>query len=161
MCNSIIIMNSNTFNPLATILNQNKLVGSNYVDWKRNLDIVLTASGYKYVLTKTPLDEPLPEASQEEKDLYTKWVKDDEMARCYIQASMSSVLQHQHQSFKTAYDIISNLKEMFAEQGRPARQAAMRVLISTKMAKGTPVQDHMLKMMDSLNELDVLGLRLM
>ncbi|XXG53671.1 hypothetical protein AAC387_Pa03g1733 [Persea americana] len=33
----------------------------------------------------------------------------------------------------------------------------MRVLISTKMAEGTPVQDHMLKMMDSLNELDVLG----
>ena len=35
-------LNSNTFNPLATILNQNKLVGSNYVDWKRNLDIVLS-----------------------------------------------------------------------------------------------------------------------
>eukprot|EP00268_Persea_americana_P033983 TRINITY_DN33619_c0_g2_i3.p1 TRINITY_DN33619_c0_g2~~TRINITY_DN33619_c0_g2_i3.p1 ORF type:complete len:126 (+),score=12.68 TRINITY_DN33619_c0_g2_i3:254-631(+) len=78
------------------------------------------------------------------------------MARCYIQASMSSVLQHQHQSYKTAYDIISNLKEMFADQGNPARQAAMRVLISTKMAEGTPVQDYMLKM-DSLNELDVLG----
>ena len=46
---------------------------------------------------------------------------------------------------------------MLADQGRPARQAAMRVLISTKMAEGTPVQDHMLKMMDSLNELDVLG----
>ena len=45
---------------------------------------------------------------------------------------------------------------MFADQGNPARQAAMRVLISTKMAEGTPVQDYMLKM-DSLNELDVLG----
>ena len=32
----------------------------------------------------------------------------------------------------------------------------MRVLISTKMAEGTPVQDHMLKM-DSSNELDILG----
>lgn len=46
---------------------------------------------------------------------------------------------------------------MFAKQGKPARQAAMRVLISTKMAEGTPIQEHMLKMMDSLNELDVLG----
>ena len=59
---------------------------------------------------------------------------------------MSSVLQHQHQSYKTAYDIISNVKEMFADQGRPAKQAAMRVLTSTKMAEGAPVQDHMLKM---------------
>ena len=93
-------MNTTTFNPLATILNQNKLVGSNYVDWKRNLDIVLTASGYKYVLTTVPLEEPLPDAPLDQKELYDKWEKDDEMARCYIQASMSSVLQHQHQSFK-------------------------------------------------------------
>ena len=46
---------------------------------------------------------------------------------------------------------------MFADQGRPARWVAMRVLIGTKMAEGIPVQGHMLKMMDSLNELDVLG----
>ena len=31
------------FSPLATILTQNKLTGNNYVEWKRNLDIVLTA----------------------------------------------------------------------------------------------------------------------
>ena len=30
-------------NPLSTLLTQNKLDGENYVDWKRNLDIVLTA----------------------------------------------------------------------------------------------------------------------
>jgi hypothetical protein len=52
MCYNISSMNSNTFNPLVTILNQNNLVGSNYVDWKQNLDIVQIASGYKYVLTK-------------------------------------------------------------------------------------------------------------
>ena len=39
-------------NPLTIILNQNKLIGPNYVDWKRNLDIVLTAKGYKYVLNE-------------------------------------------------------------------------------------------------------------
>ena len=35
----------------AVALNQNKLIRSNYVDWKRNLDIVLTAEEHKYVLT--------------------------------------------------------------------------------------------------------------
>ena len=74
-----------------------------------------------------------------------------------MQASISSVLQHQHQSYKTAFDIISNLKEMFGDHGRLSRQAAMRVLMSTKRAEGTSVQDHMLKMIDSLNELDVLS----
>lgn len=73
---------------------------------------------------------------------------------------MSSVLQHQHRSFKTASNIILNLKEMFGDQGTPARQAAMRVLMSTKMAEGTPVQDHILKMLDSLNEIDGLGAKI-
>lgn len=35
-----------SFNPIAIILNQNKLTRPNYVDWKRNMDIVLTAEGY-------------------------------------------------------------------------------------------------------------------
>ena len=39
-----------SFSPLVTILNQNKLIGSNY-DWKRNLNIVLTVEEHKYVLT--------------------------------------------------------------------------------------------------------------
>ena len=85
-------MNSSTFNPLATILNQNKLVGFNYVGWKRNLDTVMTATGYNSIPTTECPQEPGPDASQDEKDLYTKWLKNDEMARCCMMASMSSVL---------------------------------------------------------------------
>ena len=70
---------------------------------------------------------------------------------------MSSALQHQHRSFKIASDIIMKLKEMLGDHGRPTRQPAITILMSTKMAEGTPVQDYILKMMDSLNELDVLG----
>ncbi|XP_057962249.1 uncharacterized protein LOC131153810 [Malania oleifera] len=40
------------FNPLVVILKENKLVGPNYTDWKRNLDIVLAAEEYKYVLVE-------------------------------------------------------------------------------------------------------------
>ena len=36
------------FNPLAVILKENKLDGTNYIDLKRNLDIVLTAEDYKF-----------------------------------------------------------------------------------------------------------------
>ena len=56
-----------SFSPLVTILNQNKLTGSNYVDWKRNLDIVLTAEEHKYVLTKPRPSFPLLDAPLEEK----------------------------------------------------------------------------------------------
>ena len=40
-----------SFSPLVAILNQNKLTKSNYVDWKRNLNIILTVEEHKYMLT--------------------------------------------------------------------------------------------------------------
>ena len=36
----------------------------------------------------------------------------------------------------------------------------MKVLLNTKMAEETPVQDHVLKMISHLNELEILGQRL-
>ena len=68
------------------------------------------------------------------------------MACCYILASMTNVLQHQHQSMTTASEMILNLKEMFGEQARHARLNAMQLLMNTKMSEGTPVREHVLKM---------------
>ena len=81
-----------SFSPLVTILNQNKLTGSNYVNWKRKLDIVLTAKEHKYVLTKPCPSFPLLVAPLEEKQRYNRWQKSNEMAKCYILASISNVL---------------------------------------------------------------------
>ena len=133
-----------SFSPLVTILNQNKLTRSNYVDWKRNLDIVLTAEEHKYVLTQPcpcfpSLDAPL------------------EMAKCYILASISNVLQHQRQDVELALDIMLSLKEMFGEQGHSARQETMRQIYNTKMVEGTSVREHCLRMISNLNTLKVLG----
>ena len=44
-------MGGELFNPLFVILKENKLTGPNYIDWKRNLNLVLTAQEYKFVLT--------------------------------------------------------------------------------------------------------------
>lgn len=148
---------SSSFSPLATILNQNKLTGPNYVDWKRNLDIVLTAEGHKFVLTQPCPEFPAPDASQEDNQRYDRWNKSNEMAKCYILASLSNVLQHQMQAMSLASDIMFNLKEMFGDQGRVARQDTMRSLLNAKMTEGTQVRDHCLKMIACLNELKVLG----
>ena len=56
-----------SFSPLVTILNQNRLTGSNYVDWKRNLDIFLTVEEHKYVFTKPCPSFPSLDAPLEEK----------------------------------------------------------------------------------------------
>ena len=56
-----------SFSPLVTILNQNKLTGSNYVDWKRNLDIVLIAEAQKFVLNEPCPNFPALDAHSEER----------------------------------------------------------------------------------------------
>ena len=43
----------------------------------------------------------------------------------------------------TAYDMMMNLKEMFGKKNCAGRQVAMRALLNTKMAEGTPVRDLM------------------
>ena len=79
------------------------------------------------------------------------------MAKCYILASISNVLQHQMQDVELASDIMLNLKEMFGEQGRFARQETMRQIYNTKMAEGSSVRQHCLTMISNLNTLEVLG----
>ena len=79
------------------------------------------------------------------------------MARCYILASMSNILQHHYENMATTYDMMMNLKEIFGEQNRAGRQVAMRALLNMKMAEGTPVWDHVMKMTSHLNELKILG----
>lgn len=42
-----------SFNPLASILKDNKLTRMNYKDSKRNLGIFITAKDFKFVLMET------------------------------------------------------------------------------------------------------------
>ncbi|XP_057984115.1 uncharacterized protein LOC131168565 [Malania oleifera] len=123
----------------------------------KNLDIVLTAEEYKYVLIEVCSQKPDEGATDEETQAYWKWIKANEMGQCYILASMSNVLQHQHQYMSSAYDIMQNLTEMFRDQNRAARQTAMKELMNTTIAEGTPVRDHVLNMIGLLNELKIFG----
>ena len=59
-----------SFNPLSVILKENKLIGPNYIDWKRNMNLVLTAEGYKYILTDFCPLESDSISSKEEDDTY-------------------------------------------------------------------------------------------
>ena len=61
-----------SFSPLVTILNQNKLNRSNSINWKRNLDIVLTVEEHRYVLTQPCPSFPSLNAPPEEKQRYDR-----------------------------------------------------------------------------------------
>ena len=53
---------------------------------------------------------------------------------------MSKIMQHQHESIHTTYDIMVNLKVMFEDQIHDNRQDRINVFLNTKMTKGTLVR---------------------
>ncbi|KAL5565522.1 hypothetical protein UlMin_028686 [Ulmus minor] len=98
---------------LSSILNQNKLTGDNFADWKRNLLIVLSFEKHKYVLEKDCPPVPKENTSSEESMAFDNWVNSNEIARCYMMANMNSVLQKQHEGYLNASDIMHNVEDMF------------------------------------------------
>ena len=74
---------------LKSILDANKLTNANFMDWVRNLRIVLKAERIAYVI-----DGPLPEspsfdAYNEDHNAYQKHLDDNVIAACIMLASMS------------------------------------------------------------------------
>ncbi|KAL5557048.1 hypothetical protein UlMin_039284 [Ulmus minor] len=142
---------------LSSILNQNKLARDNFVDWKRNLLIVLSFEKHKYVLEKEFPPVPKENASSEESMVFDNWVNSNEIARCYMMANMNSVLQKQHEGYLNARDIMHNVEGIFGGQSVLVCQAAVRNLMNCKHKPGTPIKDHMLTMIVYLAEAQSLG----
>ena len=87
-------------NLLCSILGTNKLNGSNYEDWLRNLRIVFMSEKIAYVLENNIPLEPPADASDAEKQAYKKWLDDSPLAKCYMLASMTNELQRQHEKLE-------------------------------------------------------------
>ncbi|KAL5558918.1 hypothetical protein UlMin_035129 [Ulmus minor] len=137
---------------LSSILNQNNSTGDNFADWKRNLLIVLSFEKYKYVLEKDCPHIPKENASSEESMVFDNWVNSNEIARCYMMASMNSVLQKQHEGFLNARDIMHNIEDMFGGQFVLVHQAVILNLMNCKHKPETPIKDHILTVIGYLAE---------
>ena len=78
-----------SYNPIHHIM-----IRPNYVDKKRNLDIVLTSDELKWVtqeIAHSTLNEHL---TQEERDNYHSWQRANKKTKCIILMSLDNVLQH-------------------------------------------------------------------
>jgi len=129
---------------LSSILNKHNLTGENFTDWKRNLKIVLTFEKLNFVLNTPCPPEPPVDAPNEVFVAYQRWKDSDDMARCYMMASMSTVLQAQHEDYITARQIMDNLEDMFGGQATEKRREALSNLINCRQKAGSSIKEHML-----------------
>ncbi|VFR03214.1 unnamed protein product [Cuscuta campestris] len=153
-------MSNNNHNlTLRSILDKDKLTGSNFLDWQRNFVIVLRLEKKEYVLERAIPPVPAANASRAIKDTYEKHVDDDNQVACLMLATMTSDLQKHHESMK-AYDMIIHLRQLYQGQARHERFQISKALFSCKLSVGNPVGPHVLKMIGYVQTLEKLGFEL-
>ncbi|GMN58457.1 hypothetical protein TIFTF001_027556 [Ficus carica] len=138
--------------PLSVILTQNKLTGENFNDWKRNLLIVLNFEKHSFVLTQSRPPTLAIDAPDRDFVALERWDNSNLNVMCYIRASMSNVLQKQHEEHQTVRQIMDNLEEMFGEQTIQAKTDAIKGLMNCRQKVGTPFKEHMMTIMAYLSE---------
>ncbi|XP_024025858.1 uncharacterized protein LOC112092886 [Morus notabilis] len=79
------------------------------------------------------------------------------MAHYYMMASMSTVLQAQHEDYITAHQIMDNLEDMFGGQAIEKCQEAISNLINYRQKAGSSIKEHMLKVMGYLAKVQTNG----
>ncbi|XP_070667597.1 uncharacterized protein [Malus domestica] len=70
---------------------------------------------------------------------------------------MNEELQRQHEGMDSASSIILHLTELYGEGTRNHRFSTVSELVKTKMVKGAPVHQHVLKMIGLIEQLENLG----
>ena len=97
---------------LKSILEKDKLNGTNFTTWYRNLRIVLKHDKKEHVLEDPLPEEPAENASATTKNAHQKLVDESNEISCLMLACMEPDLQ-QHFENVEAFDMIESLQSMF------------------------------------------------
>ncbi|KAL5749433.1 hypothetical protein ACOSP7_024036 [Xanthoceras sorbifolium] len=114
--------------------------------------------GFVFSTPKPPA--PTDESIEVQSGEYEQWEASFGMAKCYIMATMSDVLQQQHKGMRTAANIMMSLEEMFAMRSKTTKREAVTAFINLKMKLGQAVKDHMMKVIAHLNIAELNGVEI-
>ncbi|KAJ1270313.1 hypothetical protein BS78_06G044400 [Paspalum vaginatum] len=144
---------------LRSILDKEKLPGTNFTNWYRNLRIVLKQEKKEYVLEQPYPEDLVAGATAAEHRAHEKHCNDSLDIGCLMLAKMSPELQKQYEDLD-AFNIIEGLRGMFESQARVERYNTSKALFSSKLADRSPVSPHEIKMIGHIKALDRLGIEL-
>jgi hypothetical protein len=142
---------------LCSILEKDKLNGTNYTDWICDLRIVLRAEKKEDILeTKLP-EELANDATAAVKNDYKKACDNNLEVSCLMLACMEPKLQMQFERNHEAHDMTVVLQDMFHAQARTERFNVSKAFVESKLAEGTAVGPHVIKKVGYMQRLEKLG----
>jgi hypothetical protein len=142
---------------LGAFLEKEKLKtdGSNFTTWFRTLRIILDPHRMGYVLNAAVGKAPKEDASKEDKVVYQTKVDDASFVQSGMMFAMECDLQKRFEKMR-AFEIITNLKAVFAPQVQAKRYEASELFFSSHMDEHSSVSEHMVKMSSYVQRLNAL-----
>jgi len=115
---------------LRSILQKDKLNGTNYADWIHNLRIILRVEKKEEILDTLLPDEPTDNTPVVEKNTYKRACDADLGVSCLMLACMEPELQMQIDNNHVVYDMIVALNDMFQAKARNERFQVSKALLN-------------------------------
>ncbi|PWA53130.1 zinc finger, CCHC-type [Artemisia annua] len=128
---------------IRSILEKEKLNGNNFLDWYRNLRIVLRAEQKFYHLEEALPEAPAANATAVVRNAYTRRCNEQQEVACLMLASMIPELK-KHLENLAAFDMLRELKVMFEQQAEQEEE-------------GQSASSYVMKMKGYLDKMDRLG----
>jgi hypothetical protein len=119
------------------------------------LRIILAPHRIGYVLDATIGEAPKEDASKEDKAVYQTKVDDAWFVQSGMLFAMESDLQKRFEKM-SAFEIITDLKAVFAPQARAERYEDSELFFSSRMDKHSSVSEHVVKMSGYVQHLNAL-----
>ncbi|XP_047309929.1 uncharacterized protein LOC124913390 [Impatiens glandulifera] len=129
---------------LRSIVEKNKLNGTNFLDWEMNQRTILKSEGHEDALA-TPIPMVIETSSNEEKANTIRLKNEALPATCLMFVTMEPELQKRFLN-SDANTIISELKTLFQDQARIERYETHKAILDSKLVKGTPVSPHVISL---------------
>ena len=100
-------------------------------------------------------DPPADDAPQDERNVYQTKLDDSTLVQSGMLYAMEPELQKRYENM-SAYEMITELKAVFAPQARAERYEASRLFFSAKMEEHSSVSEHVVKMSGYVQRLNAL-----
>nr|GEW05950.1 zinc finger, CCHC-type [Tanacetum cinerariifolium] len=137
-----------------------KLTGPNFIDWYKQLCLVLSIEDKKnyleLLIPAAPVAPPRQLVPLQALAAHAAWVKGQKEVAMLVLLTMDLDIQR-NLAHLGAYDMLKELKAMYSKQGEHELLQTVREFHTSKQEEGQSVSSHVLKMNGYIDNLERLG----
>ena len=120
---------------LRSLLDNDKLMGSNFDSWYQKLKIILEHERILYVVTDPASEEPAPNARGTVRDTYQKWLNDRTTIRCIMLAVMNDEFSRRFENVQPQ-EMLQMLNDSFGMSDDVERHKTNCAIFNARMRDG-------------------------